>query len=200
MVAKDVNHFKKKGRLIIISSPSGGGKTTIVRKWLALRPDLKRSVSYTTRPKRSGEHDGKDYHFISRSDFLTKRKHGFFLEWARVFGHFYGSSKTFCLDWTAKGYNVVLTIDVQGTRKVLKRFQQRLPIITVFVTPPSTRTLEERLVKRKTDSKIEIAKRLRIAKEEMKARREYDYVVMNRSLTDAVQRIDRVLYKKALAS
>ncbi|MBI4387651.1 MAG: guanylate kinase [Candidatus Omnitrophica bacterium] len=191
-----MEHFREKGRLIILSAPSGGGKTTMIEKWLQLRPEVKRSISYTTRSPRPSEQNGIEYHFIPRADFLRKRRQGFFLEWARVFDYFYGTSKTFCFQAIEKGLDVILAIDVQGMRKIMRRFSRRLPIVTIFVMPPSERVLKERLLKRKTDSKSEIEKRLRFAKDEMKARHEYNCVIINRNLKEAVRRLDRFLYVK----
>lgn len=192
--AKRLVHEKGKGRLIIVSSPSGGGKTTVVERWLAERPELTRSVSYTTRSPRVGEKNGVDYFFIRRADFLKKRRQGFFLEWANVFGQFYGTSKAACFDCMERGCDVVLTIDIQGMRKIRRQFARRVSIATVFIRPPSMKALRERLKKRRTDSAAEIEKRLWIANEEMKASIEYDYRIVNRKVEDAVQRIDRLLF------
>ena len=186
--------YKKKfGRLIIISAPSGAGKTTVVEALLAASPELKRSVSYTTRSPRGGEKKGIDYHFISKEEFLRRRKHGFFLEWAKVFSQFYGTSKAACLDWMARGSSVVLTIDVQGMRKLKKKLSGKVPLVTIFLMPPSMAVLKDRLFNRKTDRPAEIQRRLRIAEGEIQARREYDYVVVNRRVNDSVRRLKRIL-------
>ncbi len=184
---------KKSGRLIIISAPSGAGKTTVVEALLAASPELKRSVSYTPRSPRGGEKKGIDYYFISEEEFLRKRKRGFFLEWAKVFGQFYGTSKAACLDLIARGFGVVLTIDVQGMRKLTKKLSRKIPIATIFLMPPSMEALKIRLFNRKTDRPAEIKKRLRIAEEEIRARREYDHVVVNRKVNDSVRRLKRIL-------
>ena len=136
---------RKVGRLIIISAPSGAGKTTMVDRLLAKHRDLKRSISYTTRKPRPGEVQQHHYHFVTKADFLEKRKRGFFLEWANVFGNYYGTSKKACFDWVQKGFDVVLTIDVQGMKKILQKFEKKLPIVTLFVMPPSMGVLKKRL-------------------------------------------------------
>ena len=184
---------KKEGRLIIISAPSGTGKTTIVNRLLRRTKRLKRSVSYTTRKPRDGEVDKKDYFFTTRRDFLSKKSRGFFLEWASVFDKFYGTSEARCVEGMQKGFDVVLTIDVQGMRKIKHRMKNKVRLITIFVMPPSLSVLKERLMHRKTDSAAEIKKRLRIAKKEMKARAEYDYVVVNRNVESSVKQIKKIL-------
>lgn len=184
----------KQGRLIVISAPSGGGKTTVVNAWFKRRKSLKRSISYTTRSPREGEVNGVDYHFLTKSEFLAKRRKGFFLEWANVFGNFYGTSKEACVETIKKGKDVVLTIDVQGMRKIVRKFRSEIPIKTIFIVPPSIEVLKERLLRRSTDSKQEIEKRLRVAKKELEARGEYDHLVMNVNVAQTVRDIDRILY------
>lgn len=183
----------KKGRLLIVSAPSGTGKTTVVESLLKGSREIKRSVSFTTRSPRTGEKNGRDYHFISKSDFLKKRRSGFFLEWAKVFGNFYGTSKLACLREMKRGRHVILTIDVQGMRKIKKRFSKSIPITTIFLIPPSLDTLKKRLAKRNTDSRQEVQKRLRMAKKEMKARHEYDHVLVNHDVVPTVKEIKRIL-------
>ena len=183
----------KTGGLVIISAPSGAGKTTIVRKLLSEGKRFKSSVSYTTRRPRRGERNGKDYFFVRRSDFLKKKENLFFLEWANVFGELYGTSELFCTDLVRKGFSVILTIDVQGMRKVKRRLKGKVPIKTIFIMPPSLSVLRERLLGRRTDSEREIKKRLRIAKKEMKARREYDFVVVNKNIKNSIKQIKKIL-------
>lgn len=161
---------------------------------MAKRRELKRSVSYTTRPPRGSEKNGVDYHFLARSEFLRRRRQGFFLEWANVFGRFYGTSKSACFDLTGRGHDVILTIDVQGMRKIKRAFGRKLKIRTVFIKPPSMSVLEERLRKRRSDSEAEIRKRLRIARREMAAAPEYDYRVVNRRVEDAIRRLDGLFF------
>ena len=181
---------------MIVSAPSGCGKTTIVEALLRTRGRFKRSVSYTTRKPRAGEKKRRDYHFISRESFLHKRQAGFFLEWARVFGRFYGTSKVFCEKWISNGHDVVLTIDVQGMQKVKRRFGKCFPIVSIFIVPPSIDVLRKRLTKRGTDSEAEIEKRLREAKKEIKQQSHYDFVVKNRTVSQSVRDINKVFAMK----
>jgi len=192
---KVLKHFEKQGSLVVVSAPSGAGKTTVVDALIRSLPNLKRSVSYTTRSPRAGEKSGVDYHFITRVHFFKKRKHGFFLEWANVFGKFYGTSKKACLDLISKNQDVLLTVDVQGMRKIRKQFSREIPMLTIFLMPPSITVLQKRLTKRKTDAPAEIKKRLRIAKAEIRARKEYDFTVVNRKVSQAVRDFKKILLK-----
>ena len=178
---------------MIISAPSGAGKTTIVRRLAKSRKQFRRSISYTTRRSRAGEVNGKDYFFISRREFLKKRAKSFFLEWANVFGEYYGTSKALCVDWVRNGFHVILTIDVQGMRKIKRRLKKVIPVTAIFIAPPSLSVLKERLTRRQTDSAAEISKRLRIARKEMKAKHEYDFVVVNRHVNDSVKQIKKIV-------
>jgi len=182
-----------KGSLIIISAPSGAGKTTIVNRLLRNVSGLRRSISYTTRKPREGEIDGKDYFFLSQSEFLNKKRRGFFLEWANVFGKFYGTGESWCVEQIEKGYCVILTIDVQGMRKIERKLRKKIRLISIFIMPPSLSVLKERLTRRKTDSPAEIEKRLLISAKEMKARSEYDFTVVNHNVRDSVKRIKKIL-------
>lgn len=184
----------KRGCLIVISAPSGAGKTTVVERWLKKRPELERSISYTTRKPRVGEKNGREYYFITKCEFLRRRKQGLFLEWARVFGRYYGTSKDFCLRQIKSGRNVVLTIDVQGKGKIEQSARNRIPMTSIFIAPPSGAVLKERLLKRKTDSPEEIKKRLRIAKREMIISKRYDHTVVNRKVNETVRRIDKIVF------
>jgi guanylate kinase len=181
---------RRKGKLIIISAPSGCGKTTIAEHLLCRNPAWKRSISYTTRAPRNGEADGRDYFFVSRNQFLKRKKAGFFIETAEVFGHSYGTSKRLVLDELAKGVNVVLAIDVQGMKQISAKLGGKKTFVSFFIMPPSERALKRRLEKRKTETKAEIGKRLEIAKQEMAKRFIYDYVVVNRRIDQAVRSIE----------
>ena len=180
----------KSGKLIVISAPSGCGKTTIVERLLARSKNLTRSVSYTTRPPRPGEEDGRDYFFISESDFLSKKRSGFFLESAEVFGHYYGTSKEFVLGCLSRGLSVVLAIDVQGMKQLRETTAKEISMKTIFIMPPSIELLKARLEKRKTETKEEIERRLQIAQEEMAERSKYDFVVVNRKVEEAIKEIE----------
>ena len=183
----------QKGKLIVISAPSGCGKTTIVGRLLERNKHLKRSISYTTRPPRPGEVKGRDYFFVSKEDFISKEKAGFFLESAQVFGHLYGTSRAFVKDSISHGTDVVLAIDVQGMKQLKEKKTKDVPMISVFIMPPSVEDLKNRLEKRKTEEKSEIEERLRIAKLEMKEKDLYNFVVVNRTVDQAVKEIEEII-------
>lgn len=183
----------KKGKLIVISAPSGCGKTTIVERLLARNKNLTRSISYTTRSPRTGEVNGRDYFFVGREEFLEKKKHDFFLESAEVFGQCYGTSKEFVMGHTNEGRNVVLAIDVQGMKQLKDKANQDLSITSIFIMPPSEEILRSRLENRKTESKEEITKRLEVAREEMRAKSLYDFVIVNNEVDQAVKSIEEMI-------
>lgn len=185
---------KKQGRLIIVSSPSGGGKTTAVGKLLKQHANLKRSISWTTREPRAGERNGVDYVFIKRADFLKKRAAGFFLEWANVHGQLYGTPLSSCMGLMAAGRDVILAIDVQGMRKIKRKVGKKLPLVTIFMMPPSMSVLRARLKNRETETLKQIEKRLKAAKKEMQQSKLYDHVVVNRQIDKTVRQINKILY------
>jgi guanylate kinase len=174
------------GRLLIVSAPSGAGKTTLVERLVESTPGLKMSRSYTSRAARQGEADGVDYNFVSRSRFEEMAAAGEFLEWAEVFGNLYGTSAADTRRLLDDGHDVVLVIDVQGARKVRRH---GLEARTIFVMPPSFEVLEQRLRGRCKDSEDAIQRRLDVARHEVKAFVEYDYVVINDEVTAAVERL-----------
>jgi guanylate kinase len=180
----------REGSLFVVSAPSGTGKTTLVER-LADRVDgLVLSRSYTSRAARAGERDGDDYHFIARSRFEEMIAAGAFLEWADVFGNYYGTGAADTDRALAAGHDVVLVIDVQGARQV----RQRRPHLTsVFVLPPSFPVLEERLRGRSQDSEEAIRRRLQVARDEVRAYTEYDYVVINDEIGPAVSRLEAII-------
>lgn len=169
--------------MFIISAPSGVGKSTIVRTVLARDPQLRFSVSYTTRSPRPGETNGVDYHFLSRGDFEAGIREGRFLEWAKVFGNYYGTDRRKVEAWLSEGVDVLLEIDVQGARKVRAT---DLAATTLFILPPSLDVLEQRLRRRGTETEDVIQKRLDAAREEIRQAPWYDYVVVNDVLEEAV--------------
>jgi len=176
--------------LFIVSAPSGTGKTTLVERLVKVIDGLKMSRSYTSRPPRGDEVDGVDYNFLSRSAFENMVAEGKFLEWADVFGNLYGTSAADtrrCLD---SGQDVVLVIDVQGARKVRTR---GLPHVAIFVLPPSYEVLERRLRGRSKDSEDAIRHRLRVAREEVSAYKEYDYLVINDEFDACVERLRHII-------
>jgi guanylate kinase len=175
---------------LILSSPSGGGKTTIAHQLLARRSDVGYSVSCTTRIPRQGEVDGRDYHFLSREAFLAKREAGEFAEWAEVHGRLYGTLKSEIERVLGQGRHVIMDIDVQGARQIRAVFPKA---VTVFVLPPSGEVLLERLRNRKSESPQQLVVRLHSALEELRAVEEYEYVVVNDDLDQAVRRVGSIL-------
>jgi len=178
VITKD-NHF-----LIILSAPSGGGKSTILNEVLKVAEDIDYSVSYTTRKPRGTEQNGIHYHFVSEAEFQKRISEGDFLEYANVFGNWYGTSKSFIRNRLAVKHHVILDIDVQGASLISST---DIPYVKIFILPPSMEVLHQRLVLRATDSEEEIAKRLQTAKKEVAFIPQYDYLVINDKLEIAVQ-------------
>ena len=180
------------GRLIIVSGPSGAGKTTVLRRLFELEPRLVASVSATTRPPRPGERDGVDYHFLSNADFARLREAGRFLECCEVFGggHWYGTLEDEVSPRLAEGKWVILEIDVQGTMAVLQKFPSAT---TIFVRPDSIEELEQRLRSRGTESESAIERRLAVARSELPFADRYQHQVVNEDVDQAVARIHAIL-------
>lgn len=176
--------------LLVLSSPSGVGKTTIARHLLSARDDLAYSVSATTRKPRAGEQDGVEYHFLTPEQFRTQVAAGAFLEWATYGGHQYGTLRAEVEAHLASGRNVVLDIEVAGAAQVRERMPDS---IHVFLVPPDARTMVERLTGRKTDSEDAVAQRIAHAREELTHVAQYDYVVLNDDLVNAVDRVAAIL-------
>lgn len=177
------------GKLFIISSPSGGGKGTLIRRVLKIVPNLVYSVSFTTRPKRQMEEHGKDYFFVSKEEFFQLAKAGEFLEYAEVHGHFYGTSRSQVESKINQGYDVILEIDIQGAASVKK---SKPDAISIFIMPPSFETLRERLIMRGTETEESLQIRLRNAKEEIKAYDKFDYVVINDEVNKATENLSAI--------
>lgn len=175
---------------IILSAPSGGGKTTIAKALLSGRKDIGYSVSCTTRQPRPGEIQGKDYYFISRTEFLTKRERGEFAESAEVHGNLYGTLRSEVLKVLEAGRHVLMDIDVQGAVQFTRVFPQS---VTIFVLPPSAEVLLERLRMRQTESRQQLADRLQSALQELQSVDEYEYVVVNDDLDQALRRIGSII-------
>jgi len=171
------------GALFIVSAPSGAGKTTLVRRLLALDPALRHSVSFTTRPPRSGEVEGHDYHFIDIPAFVAMRERGDFLEWAEVHGNFYGTSKRWLLAELTAGRDTLLEIDWQGAQQI----RTLIPgAVSIFIVPPSIAELERRLRTRGQDSEAVIQGRVAAALGELRHVGEFDFVIINKSLEEAL--------------
>lgn len=168
---------------VILSAPSGGGKTTIARALLGRRADLGYSVSCTTRSPRPNEQPGRDYYFMTRSEFLAERERGAFAESAEVHGNLYGTRRSEVERVLASGHHVVMDIDPQGARQFMRAFPQT---VTIFILPPSAEVLLDRLRARKTENPVELAARLTSALQELQAVDEYQYVVVNDDLERAV--------------
>jgi guanylate kinase len=180
----------KRGQLFIVSAPSGTGKTTLVERLVHRIPNLCLSRSYTSRAARPGEQDGVDYNFISRQRFEEMVRKGDFLEWADVFGNYYGTCATDTECCLATGQDLVLVIDVQGARQVRS---SGIESVGIFVLPPSEDTLEQRLRGRSKDSEGEIRKRLEAARLEVSEFATYEYVVVNDELDGAVDRLRAIV-------
>lgn len=180
----------KKGRIFIISAPSGCGKTTLCRKLLKSDAGLVRSVSATTRPRRKGESRGNDYYFASKADFQKGIDRGRFLEWARTYGWYYGTPRRFVDRMLRRGRDVLLSIDVKGAFKVKAIYPDA---VLIFILPPSLKELKGRLKKRNVDDKKEIGKRLRIVRRELSFAGKYDYAVVNDSIEKAVDKLRAIV-------
>jgi guanylate kinase len=180
----------RRGLLFIVSAPSGTGKTTLVERLVQVVPNLKMSRSYTSRSAREGERDGVDYNFISRKEFEERIRECSFLEWADVFGNFYGTAAADVEELIAAGQDVVLVIDVQGARQVKARGVEHT---SIFVLPPSLPVLDQRLRGRSKDTEEQIQRRLDTARGEASSYIDYDYVVVNDDLESTVQRLREIV-------
>jgi guanylate kinase len=181
----------RRGLMLVLSSPSGAGKTTLSRMLLKADRNVKLSVSVTTRPKRRGEVDGRDYHFIERARFDAMVKAGDLLEYAEVFGNYYGTPRLAVDNALAAGHDVLFDIDWQGTQQL--REKARDDLVSVFILPPSGKELERRLKTRAQDSKPVIGSRMAKAAGEMSHWPEYDYVVVNRDIDEAFAEVRAIL-------
>ena len=183
------------GNLFIISAPSGAGKTSLVHALLNINPQIDLSVSYTTRAPRAGEVNGKDYHFVSRETFVAMQMRGEFLESAEVYGNFYGTSQTWITQENAKGRDILLEIDWQGAEQVRRSFPRA---ISIFILPPSLDALRLRLTGRGTDHADVIARRLAAARVDVAHVAEFDYVIINDVLNEALRELDAVILSAQL--
>lgn len=185
-------------KLIVVSAPSGGGKTSLIKALLEDfdEVDILLGVSFTTRKPRSKEKNGQSYYFISKEEFQKKMDEGDFLESAEVFGNYYGTSKEWVSDKLSKGHDVMLELDWQGALQVKKSYPEA---ITVFVLPPSIKELEVRLKKRRQDSKETISKRISFAKQEIQKSNKFDVLILNNSFKDALNDLKQVVTEQGIA-
>jgi guanylate kinase len=186
----------RKGILFVISAPSGAGKTTLCKEVIDFFPDLRQSVSFTTRPARPGEVDGRDYHFVDKARFRAMITGGEFAEWAEVHGNYYGTSLRTLQEAKAAGQDVLLDIDCQGARQLKESLAQA---VFIFILPPSLVELEHRLRGRNTDSDEVIQRRLDNAEEEISQSSWYDYQVINDNIDTALGQLKEIFRKERKA-
>ncbi len=181
---------RKQGSLFVLSAPSGSGKSTLCQKLLKTVPDVKLSVSYTTRPRRKGERNDVHYTFITEKKFKAMLHRGEFAEWAMVHSNLYGTSLKRLKELSSRGYDVILDIDIHGAMQIKKNYENA---IYIFVLPPSMSALKKRLQDRGTDSKEVVVQRLNNAKEEIQHYKEYDYVIRNDKLEKAYREFESII-------
>ncbi len=182
--------------LIVISGPSGSGKGTIIKEVMKKIPDLIYSVSYTTRPKREGEIEGKDYFFISKDEFEKLINEDFFIEWAKVYDYYYGTGKEFVLNNLNDNKDVILEIEIQGAKKIREIYDKK-NVIFIFIAPPDFKELEKRIMNRKRgETEEEIKKRMNFAKKEIEESKNYDYIIINDNINKAVKKIVNIINKE----
>ena len=195
----DISDLKRRGLMYVLSSPSGAGKTTITRALLSQNKKLSISISATTRPRRAGEEDGRDYHFVSIEEFQKMVDSGEMLEHAKVFGNYYGTPKAPVEEALNAGRDVIFDIDWQGTQQLREMAHDDL--VTVFILPPSAKELENRLRHRSKDTletNAQILDRMSKANSEMTHYSEYDYVLINQDIDEAIARAQAILNTERL--
>jgi guanylate kinase len=190
--------------LILISAPSGGGKTTLCQRLLTALPNTSRAITCTTRMPRQGERDGVDYYFLTAESFLKRVHAGNFLEHATVYGNSYGTLKSEVLGRMRQGQDVLLTVDVQGAATIRQKAQEdpelKDALISVFLTPPSVSVLQERLEKRGTDSPETIKKRLAVARQEITQWKHFDYLLLSESIEEDLRRMLSIVEAEKMRS
>jgi guanylate kinase len=184
---------RTQGLLVVLSAPSGCGKTSVVERLLIRHQDWMRSVSTTTRSPRLGEENGTHYHFISKEAFECEKARNAFLEWAEIYGQYYGTPRQCVTDAVDSGKVMILTIDVQGTKQIKESWGTDRPMISVFLLPPSIKALRERLTNRNTETPEEIERRIMIAQDEIKAATLYEKTVINQNLDQAVLEVESII-------
>lgn len=190
--------------LVLLSAPSGGGKTTLCQHLLAARPDMARAITCTTRDPRTGEKDGVDYYFLDAGSFLRRVQAGNFLEHATVYGQSYGTLKSEVLGKLRQGKDVLLNVDVQGAAAIRARAEEdpelQRALVSVFLTPPSLAVLEARLKKRATDSAANIQKRLSVARQEIAQWKNFDYLLISDSIAEDLRRMQSIIEAEKMRS
>ena len=186
---------KNRGLMLVLSSPSGAGKTTISRELLK-KDDIIMSISYTTRKIRKNEKEGKDYYFTSKERFKKLVNKNFFLEYANVFDNFYGTPANYVENMLSKGKDILIDIDWQGTQQLKK--SKKDDLVTIFILPPSKKELQKRLVKRDLDQNSEINKRMFKASSEISHYNEYEYIILNENLEKSVKDVISILKSERL--
>ncbi|WP_420724367.1 guanylate kinase [Hwanghaeella sp. LZ110] len=192
----DLFPIKRRGLMLVLSSPSGAGKSTIARAILDSDPEIDMSVSVTTRPKRPGEVEGRDYIFIDRTEFDLMVNRGQLLEHAKVFDNYYGTPRAAVMDALAEGRDALFDIDWQGTQQLAESAIDDL--VRVFILPPNSRELERRLNTRAQDSQAVIAARMAKASDEMSHYAEYDWVIVNHDIEESVEQVRAILCSERL--
>ena len=186
----------RRGLMLVLSSPSGAGKTSIARALLTRDKEIDMSVSTTTRPRRPGETEGQDYYFVDEEKFKTDINKGLFLEYARVFDHDYGTPLGLVQKLLSSGCDVLFDIDWQGTQQI--KAKARDDLVSIFVLPPSTAELEKRLITRAQDSAEVVAGRMARAADEMSHYPEYDYIIVNHDLEQSINAVHTILKAERL--
>jgi len=181
---------RKKGLLFVVSAPSGTGKTTLCRAMVRIFPELHYSISYTTRPPRPGDADGRDYYFVSPEVFQEMINRDEFAEWAEIYGYRYGTSRSLLERFSQEGRDVILDLDGQGARQMRNKDLQG---IFIFLLPPSWAELKRRLTRRQTEGQKALKERLRMAKVEMAEARWYDYVIINDEIKKAEEQLQAII-------
>lgn len=185
--------MKNTAKLFVFSAPSGSGKTTIVRRLLHDFGDLVFSISATTRARRENEVQGKDYFFISETEFLEKIEKNEFIEWEKFYDYYYGTLKNFVDNQLSQNKSVLLEVDVKGALRIKKKYQNA---VLIFIAPPNKQILKQRLINRKTETEADLSKRIARAEMELEFKDKFDYVVINENLETAVRKVKEIVEKE----
>ena len=196
MAESAISDVQRRGLMLVLSSPSGAGKTSISRAVLEAEENLSLSISVTTRPKRPGETEGRDYYFVDPTEFNLMVNRQELLEYAKVFGHYYGTPRAAVEDALSAGRDVLFDIDWQGTQQMAERAREDL--VSVFILPPSTAELERRLHTRAQDSEDVIGERMARAADEITHWSEYQFVVINKDFADSAAKVQAILQSERL--